>query len=58
MFKNKPFMVMLASYVMVVYIISGIYSNIPRYVEIHFLQPAFIASMVAGTHCLGYDSTH
>lgn len=45
---NKAYLCMLVTAVTSVYVIIGVFVNIPRYLEIHFFQPAFKANIGAG----------
>lgn len=46
--RNRPFVVNMLSVVCGAYIITGVYANLVRYVEIHFLERAFVGSLIAG----------
>ncbi len=46
--KNMPFMILLLSNICSAYLIPGIVANLPRYLEIHFRKPAYIANIIAG----------
>ncbi len=46
--KNPPLIAYLFKNVVFVFLMMGLFINIPRYIEIHFLQPAYVASMISG----------
>ena len=46
--RNKAYVVNLVSVVCGGYILLSVYATVARYVEIHFIQPASIAGVVAG----------
>ena len=52
--SNKAYVVSLAYFVLTTYIIMGVFANVVRYVEEQFNQPAFIASIVAGTELIDW----
>ena len=52
--RNKPFMANMFCTLCQPYIIMGVNANIVRYVEIHFLERAFVASIIAGKLCFYY----
>ena len=46
--SNPAFMLLLVTGVLSVYVIAGVFINMPRYFEIHFHMPAFKANLGAG----------
>ena len=49
LFRNTGFLFMLVTAVLSVYVITGVFINMPRYFEIHYHMPAFKANMGAGS---------
>ena len=49
LFRNSGFLFMLVTAVLSVYVITGVFINMPRYFEIHYHMPAFKANMGAGS---------
>lgn len=45
---NVTYVVMMLSDILGAYLLTGVYINVPRYLESHFLLPAFKANIVAG----------
>ena len=48
LFSNSAFVLMLVTGVLSVYVITGVFINMPRYFEIHYHMPAFKANLGAG----------
>lgn len=46
--RNGLFILNLGQIVCGAYILMGIYTNVVRYIEIHFMERAFVASIIAG----------
>ncbi|ELU08004.1 hypothetical protein CAPTEDRAFT_23442, partial [Capitella teleta] len=51
--SNKAYMTLLIMVVCMAYIIQGVFSQLVRYIEIHFMVPAFTASIVAAVVSAG-----
>ena len=50
--KNPPFVVFVIMNIFLMYVIMGLYSNMPRYFEVHFMQPAYVTGFVGEYVCL------
>jgi hypothetical protein len=46
--RNKPYVVNIGGMVCYMYTIVGVFSNLVRYIEIHFNETAFVGSIIAG----------
>ncbi|KAK2166773.1 hypothetical protein LSH36_35g02000 [Paralvinella palmiformis] len=45
--KNVPYLMFIIAGVVQMYVVIGLYANLPRYIELHFFKPAFVASFIA-----------
>ena len=44
--KNVPYLMFVIAGVVMMYVVIGLYGNLPRYIELHFFKPAFVASFI------------